>query len=79
MATKNPLNEILQRLNTIDDKLKTLPKLEKKVNQIQKDIELIKNCVSTENAAQYPSLKRTNNKAKGGQKSSFPIAASPLK
>ena len=80
MAAQNPLNEILKRLDTIDNKLKTLPKIQKDIAGIKSDISLIKECVSTENAAKFPALVRKRKPAKGGgTKATYPIAASSLK
>ena len=80
MAVKTDLSIILKRLDTIDNKLKHLPQIEKDIKGIKGDIKLIKDCVSTENAAKFPPLiKRKPTKATGGAKSGFAMAAAPHK
>ncbi len=69
MAAKNPLTQILERLDTIDKKLSSLPKIQKDIAAIKKDIEIIKECVPFENAQEFPNIS-------GGRKSSPPMAAS---
>jgi len=52
------LSEISTKLAQIESHTTKIPKVEKRIAAIEKDIATIKQCVSTENADEFPALVR---------------------
>jgi hypothetical protein len=53
MPDKN-LQLVLDKLSEMDKKLNKISSIEKRLKSIEKDISVIKNCVDSENAEEFP-------------------------
>jgi len=76
MAVEKDVKTVLSLLKGIDKKISSvekratkIPEIEKRLAAIERDIKLIKECVATENAEQFPRVSSSNNRG------SVPMAA----